>query len=58
MMSIIDTYPRLTIRRNPKRETVQLTPTIADGKIQSVAITKAGRGYEDPKLCGWYNNKK
>ena len=33
-----------------KEKLPQLTPTIADGKIQSVAITKAGRGYEDPVM--------
>ena len=44
----IDTYQDLQYVGTAKRETAELTPTIADGKIQSVAITKAGRGYEDP----------
>ena len=44
----IDTYQDLQYVGVAKRETATLTPTIKDGKIQSVAITKAGRGYEDP----------
>ena len=44
----IDTFQDLPFVGVAKRITAELTPTIIDGRIVSVAITNPGRGYIDP----------
>ena len=44
----IDTYLDLQYVGVARRETAILTPTIKDGRIESIAITNPGRGYADP----------
>ena len=44
----IDTFEDLAFVGTAKRATAALTPTVVDGKITSVEITSAGRGYVDP----------